>query len=94
MQSNKRKPKPKAYIFVCQGEECSKHGDRRSVKVAIKQAFSDRPELGRVKVSLSSCLGLCESAPNIIVCSHYNHIPDFTFGKIKDIIETVKESEE
>lgn len=60
------------HVFVCTND---RHGTRRScadgnspaVREALKRAVNDRGWRGRVRVSESGCLGLCDDGPNILL---------------------------
>jgi len=60
------------HLFVCtktrggERKSCA-DSDSPAFKAAIKQEIADRGWKGRVRVSDSGCLGLCEKGSNIII---------------------------
>ena len=60
------------HVFVCTND---RHGERRScadgdsarVRAALKEQVAARGWKGRVRVSQSGCLGLCNDGPNVLL---------------------------
>lgn len=70
--ADQREPPYVCHIFVCTND---RHGERKScadhngaaIRATLKQGVADRGWRGRVRVSQSGCLGLCEDGPNVIL---------------------------
>jgi (2Fe-2S) ferredoxin len=60
------------HVFVCTNDRkgarksCA-DGDNVAVRQILKQEVTDRGWKGRVRVSQSGCLGLCEEGPNVLI---------------------------
>jgi len=60
------------HVFVCVND---RKGERKScadgvgtvIKDLLKQQVADRGWKGRVRVSQSGCLGLCQQGPNVMI---------------------------
>jgi len=60
------------HVFVCVNDRRGSRkscadGDNLALKDALKQAVNDAGLRGRVRVSHSGCLGLCEDGPNVLI---------------------------
>jgi len=61
-----------AHVFVCTNDRkgarksCA-DGDNARLKDALKDAVAAKGWRGKVRVSSSGCMGLCESGPNVII---------------------------
>jgi len=61
-----------AHVFVCTNDRkgarksCADGGSAR-LKDTLKDAVAAKGWKGRVRVSSSGCMGLCESGPNVII---------------------------
>ena len=81
------------HVFVCTND---RKGERKScadgqspeVRAALKQTVKDRGWRGRVRVSGSGCLGLCEQGPNVIF---YPQKTWFSAASPDDVEAIVKE---
>ncbi len=77
--------KPEKHVFVCthkrpEGHEkgCCLDRGGREVADAFAQEFESRSLWGRFKLNTSSCLGVCEAGPTVLV------YPDGTmYGPVK-----------
>lgn len=61
-----------AHVFVCTND---RKGARKScadddsglIKAKLKEVFNEKGWRGKVRVSSSGCMGLCEKGPNVII---------------------------
>ncbi len=66
--------KPEKHVFVCTHSRpsdhpkgsCAAHGSQAVVD-AFANAFESRGLWGRFKLNTSSCLGICEQGPSVLV---------------------------
>jgi (2Fe-2S) ferredoxin len=60
------------HVFICTNDRggarrsCA-DGDSPAIRAALKQVVTDRGWRGRVRVSSSGCLGLCDRGPNLML---------------------------
>ena len=90
----------KCHIFVCtnarQGERKScADGKSKELAIALKKKIKEQSWSNEVRVSRSSCMGLCEKGPNVvlypqrILFSNVKHDDtEKIYSKICEIIET------
>lgn len=59
----------KAHLFICSGKSCSKFEDSspESCKKFFKEKIKEHGLKTQVRACNSSCLDLCDLAPNIVV---------------------------
>ena len=60
------------HVFVCINDRGGKakacaDGDSPHVRAALKAAINERGWKGKVRVSPSGCMGLCQDGPNVII---------------------------
>jgi len=61
-----------AHVFVCTND---RGGERKScaddnselVKATLKRVVEERGWKGKVRVSMSGCMGLCATGPNVVI---------------------------
>jgi len=68
MEDGNRETMDRMHVFVCKGQTCSRQGNPDDLKVRIKQGVRGL-DARRIKISHVTCLGLCGTGPNILVCS-------------------------
>ena len=86
----------KTHLFIC-GK--SRGGDRKScgdtgspnLKDTLKDAVKDQGWKGIVRVSESSCLGICEIGPNIMIYPQQILLSDVSIDDIPEILDTLEE---
>lgn len=60
------------HVFVCTNnrygarKSCA-DGDNIRVRAVLKEKIAERGWKGRVRISQSGCLGLCEDGPNVLI---------------------------
>jgi len=61
------------HVFVCtndrhgSGKSCADSGGNAALKDYLKEQTKKRGWKGRVRVSSSGCMGLCEKGPNVMI---------------------------
>ena len=96
-QDMKTQPTPYAcHIFVCSNLRdnpdnpgCGASGGGE-LKKLLKQAIQDRGWKGKVRVSTTSCMGLCGTGPNVLLHPQGTHFSAVTEADLPMIIETVQ----
>jgi (2Fe-2S) ferredoxin len=90
------------HIFVCTNDRGGKakacaDGQSPVVRSAMKEEIKERGWKGRVRVSKSGCMGLCQDGPNVIVYPQkiwFSGVsPDDlsqVFSSIEEIVETAE----
>jgi (2Fe-2S) ferredoxin len=86
----------KCHLFVCTN---SRDGGKKScgdeaaadLKAAIKAEIRNRGWKGRVRVSASGCLGICESGPNIMLYPQKIWFSEVSRDDLPEIIRAVEE---
>ena len=84
----------KKYIFVCENERetgacCGESGER--LKDMLKKAVKEKGLAGKIRVSRSGCLDVCQEGPNVLL------MPDNVWFKRveeKDIPEILQKATE
>jgi (2Fe-2S) ferredoxin len=85
------------HVFVCTNDRHGKRkscadGDGSSMRLFLKEEVYSRGWKGRVRVSHSGCLGLCESGPNVPVYPQqiwYSNVISEDLEKIIAYITTI-----
>lgn len=83
------------HIFVCTND---RHGVRKScadgnspdIRAALKKAVADKGWKGKVRVSASGCLGLCEHGPNVILYPQQIWLSGVTAEDVSGIVEKIE----
>jgi (2Fe-2S) ferredoxin len=86
----------KCHLFVCTN---TRDGEQKScgdacaadLKAAIKAEIRLRGWKGRVRVSTSGCLGVCESGPNIMLYPQKIWFSEVSRDDLPEIIQVVEE---
>ena len=86
----------KSHLFICaksRGAERKSCGDigNPELKSILKDAVKDRGWKGRVRVSESSCLGVCEAGPNIMIYPQQIWLSDVSIDDVPEIMNTLGE---
>ena len=89
------------HVFVCTNDRQGKRkscadGESATVRSSLKKAVYDRGWKGRVRVSQSGCLGLCEQGPNVILYPQktwFSHVSTDDVGEILSALEAVMATE-
>jgi (2Fe-2S) ferredoxin len=66
-------------------------GDNVEIRQALKQSIAEKGLKGKVRVSQSGCLGLCEDGPNVIMYPQKIWLCGVTKKDIPDIIARIEE---
>lgn len=82
----------RTHLFICQGKSCSQKLDAEKAKQFFKEKIKEHGLKGQVRACTSSCLDLCDNAPNIVVypeATWYSHVTETDLQKIleKHILE-------
>ena len=83
------------HLFVCiktrKGERKScGDGDNPDLKTRLKSEIKSRGWKGRVRVSDSGCLGLCDSGPNILLYPQGIWFSDVSESDLPEIFQTLE----
>ena len=86
----------KAHLFICiksRGGERKSCGDSThpELKSMLKDEIKNRGWKPLVRVSESSCLGLCDAGPNIIIYPQKIWLSDVTPDDLPEILRIVEE---
>jgi (2Fe-2S) ferredoxin len=93
----KKKESPyESHLFICAK---SRGGKRKScgdignpdLKSVLKDAVKDRGWKGRVRVSESSCFGVCEAGPNIMIYPQKIWLSGVSIDDVPEILNTLEE---
>jgi (2Fe-2S) ferredoxin len=94
----KQKESPFAcHIFVCTNDRkginksCADYNSS-AIRKKLKEEVEHRGWKGRIRVSKSGCMGLCASAPNILIYPQKIWLPEASTedtGMIMDTVETI-----
>lgn len=84
-----------AHVFVCTND---RKGERKScadggsahLKDMLKNAVASNGWKGRVRVSTSGCMGLCESGPNVIIYPQKIWFSGVEPGSLPEILSTLE----
>ncbi len=85
------------HVFVCTNDRHGERkscadGDSNSIRMVLKQEIYNRGWKGRVRVSQSGCLGLCENGPNVLLYPQqfwYSSVISKDLGEIMAHIERI-----
>ena len=82
------------HVFVCvndrQGREKScADGLGATLKDALKQGVEKRGWKGRVRVSHSGCMGLCQRGPNVMIHPQAIWFSEVTTADVEPILDSV-----
>lgn len=85
----------KCHLFICSK---SRGGDRKScgdtgnpaLKSVLKDAVKNRGWKGIIRVSESSCLGVCDAGPNIMIYPQQIWLSDVALEDVPEIIQIVE----
>lgn len=85
----------KCHLFVCiksRGGKRKSCGDAGSpgLKAALKDEIRNRGWKGVARVSESSCLGVCDAGPNIMIYPQKLWLSEVTLDDIPEILQTVE----
>ena len=84
----------KSHLFICSK---SRNGEKKScgdlcspeLKPILKDAIKDRGWKGIVRISESSCLGVCAAGPNIMIYPQQIWLSDVSIDDVPKILETL-----
>ncbi len=84
------------HLFICtksRGGERKSCGDgaNMELKAILKDAVKDRNWKGAVRVSESSCLGVCEAGPNVMIYPQKIWLSAVTVDDVPEILQTLEE---
>jgi len=90
-----RKVPYKCHLFVCvkaRDDERKSCGDScgPELRAALKEEVTNRGWKGKVRVSESSCLGVCNVGPNIMIYPQKIWLSNVSLEDIPHILETVE----
>ena len=91
-----KQPTPYAcHIFVCtnlrdnpKNPGCGASGGSE-LKALLKQAINERGWKGRVRVSTTGCMGLCDTGPNVLLHPQGIHFSAVTEADLNTILNEV-----
>jgi (2Fe-2S) ferredoxin len=91
---NKQETPYKTHLFVCVK---SRNGERKScgdsgggaLRAALKEEIKNRGWKGAVRVSESSCLGVCDAGPNIMVHPQKIWFSGVTTADLPEILDQI-----
>lgn len=94
-------PPYRCHLFICtknrNGEQKScADGDNLELKPILKDAIAERGLKGKVRVCESSCFGLCETGPNIILYPQqilYSNVHKSDLPEILEAVERIVSEE-
>ena len=92
----KREVPYKSHLFICgksRGGKKKSCGDTLSpdLKPLLKDAIKDRGWKGIVRISESSCFGVCATGPNIMIYPQKIWLSKVTVADIPEILQTLEE---
>jgi (2Fe-2S) ferredoxin len=94
----KQQPTPYlCHIFVCtnvrennpENPGCGAKNSR-DLKAQLKSAVNARGWKGKVRVSTSGCMGLCEQGPNILLHPQGIHFSGVTEADLPEILDAIR----
>ena len=90
----KRKVPYVCHILVCSNDRQGKRkscgdGNPSGIRSGLKDAIKDRGWKGRVRVSTTGCMGLCNKGPNVILYPQGVWITGVSEDDIAGILEQV-----
>ncbi|HEY5653686.1 MAG TPA: (2Fe-2S) ferredoxin domain-containing protein [Pontiella sp.] len=93
---NKNRSPYKAHLFICQKSRDKKRkscGDINDPKLKdiLKDEVKNRGWKPQVRISDSSCLGLCEFGPNIMIHPQQIWLSDVSRDDIPDILKIIED---
>ncbi|HOO77517.1 MAG TPA: (2Fe-2S) ferredoxin domain-containing protein [bacterium] len=83
-----------AHVFVCTNDRggarrsCADH-DSPLVKARLKAAVAEKGWKGKVRVSTSGCMGLCDGGPNVIVYPQKIRFSEVSPDDVDEIVEAI-----
>jgi (2Fe-2S) ferredoxin len=91
-----RKTPYKCHIFICRN---ARGGERKScgdsgeadIKARLKDEINERGWKGKVRVSESGCLGVCEVGPNIMIYPQGIWLAQVKSSDVPEILNTVEQ---
>ena len=83
------------HIFVCVKSRASERnscgdGDNPDLKILLKEEIKHRGWKGAVRVSEASCLGQCETGPNIMLYPQEIWFSETTLADLPEILQTLE----
>ena len=85
----------RCHIFVCTNcrdkseKSCSKEKSEE-IKKRLKKEIKDRHWKGLVRLSATSCMGICDEGPNVMIHPQNVWFSRVTVGDVDTILERVK----
>jgi (2Fe-2S) ferredoxin len=87
------------HVFVCTNDRQGRRkscadGNSTAVRAKLKEEINNRGWKGKVRVSQSGCLGLCQKGPNVIIYPEkiwFSEVTESDVGEIVSKIETLME---
>ena len=86
----------KAHLFICNKtrkdgrKSCGNHADLE-LKSILKNEVRERGWKPLVRISESSCLGVCDAGPNIMIYPQKIWLSGVSLDDVPEIIQTLKE---
>ncbi len=85
-----------AHVFICTNDRA---GIRKScadnnsqlIKDRLKESVNTRGWKGKVRVSTSGCLGLCDNGPNVIIYPQKIHFCEVNPDALGEIIAAIEQ---
>ncbi len=85
-----------AHVFICTND---RKGARKScadgasslIKDTLKQAAATRGWKGKVRISTSGCLGVCENGPNVMIYPQGLWFSEVSLADIDNLIDALAE---
>ena len=87
------------HVFVCTNDRQGRRkscadGNSAAVRAKLKEEINNRGWKGKVRVSQSGCLGLCQKGPNVIIYPEkiwFSEVTEADVGEIVSKVETLME---
>jgi (2Fe-2S) ferredoxin len=85
-----------AHVFVCtndRGGERKSCADNNSqlVKAKLKDVVNDKGWKGKVRISTSGCMGLCEKGPNVMIYPQRVWFSEVSPDAMDDIVSAIED---
>ena len=93
---NKKVSRYKAHLFICNKtrddgrKSCGNHSNPE-LKSLLKDAVREKGWKPLVRVSESSCLGVCDAGPNIMIYPQKIWLSDVSMDDVPEIIQTLED---
>ncbi len=92
----KRRAPYKSHVFICtktrdNGKKSCGDDGHPDLKSILKDAVKDRGWKGTVRVSESSCFGVCATGPNIMIYPQQVWLSDVSIDDVPEIMDTLAE---